>query len=580
MKVAMYYTRPFETGGVEKTMFARGKYLSEHGYDVTFIFNSKDSPIEILEKWATIGDVKHVDMCDNENFDYCIYDAVYNLKKVKAKQYIQVINGNLIDSCERYDEVIPFSQYVAVSDQAKDQFKKLKGKDAVVIPNIIDEVEIKRLSQEPCEIPKAKYVFLTVSRLDPQKGFGRVEQVLKELERNNVDYFWLFVGSCYLYPEYGNQIKERFEKQYKCKFLGLQDNPYKYMSKVDRLIQLSDFESQCMVMFESLICGTPCMCTNFDTAKQTLTGDLGFTVKTDMSDFDINKLLIDKPCIDYHYKDYGEEWLKILPPIKKENYKFSIIIPNFNNAKWLDECLTSVLNQTYKNYELIFIDDMSTDNSLDIVKKYYLKFVDTCCGIKVLQVPYKKFNGGARNMGIIEATGDYIVCLDSDDHFKTNLTLQEINDNLCGEDVMFLGFELSDGKQEGICPFRPCYDTMYQAFINDVCAIWTKVVKTELLQDTLFPESTLAEDRVHHYRICDKAKTFTCLNKSTHVWNRANSTSVTTKRETMWEMSIYKHLGEMYFFIQTTKNEEYKKYVQDKFNRQWAQLSKNIYCQL
>lgn len=582
MKVAMYYTRPFETGGVEKTMFARGKYLSEHGYDVTFVFNSTDSPVEILEKWATIGDVKHVDMCENEVYDYVIYDAVYNLKKVKARynNYIQVINGNLVDSNEHYDEVIPFKKYVAVSEQSKEQFKIRKGKDAVVIPNMINENDIKRLSQEKCDIPKAKHVFLTVSRLDPQKGFGRVEQVLKELERNNVDYYWLFIGSCYLYPEYGNSIKERFEKQYKCKFLGLQDNPYKYMSKVDRLIQLSDYESQCMVMFESLICGTPCMCTDFDTAKDTLKGDLGFTVKTDMSDFDINKLLIDKACINYHYKDYGEEWLKLLPPIEKKNYKFSIIIPNYNNAKWLDCCLSSVLNQTYKNYELIFIDDMSTDNSLEVVNKYYLKFVDSCCGIKVLEVPYKKLNGGARNMGIIEATGDYIVCLDSDDHFKSDNTLQEINDNLCDEDVMFLGFDLSDGKKEGLFPFKPCYNSMYEAFINDVCAIWTKVVKTELLQDTLFPESTLAEDRVHHYRICDKAKTFTCLNKSTHVWNRANTTSVTTKRETLWEMSIYKHLGEMYYFIHTTKNEKYKEYVQQKFDKQWAQLSKNIYSQL
>ena len=121
---------------------------------------------------------------------------------------------------------------------------------------------------------------------------------------------------------------------------------------------------------------------------------------------------------------------------------------------------------------------------------------------------------------------------------------------------------------------------MEQAFKNDVCAIWTKVVKTELLKDTLFPESTLAEDRVHHYRICEKANTFTCLNDSTHVWNRANATSVTTKREAMWEMSIYKHLGEMYYFIQTTKNEVYKEYVKQKFNKQWQELESRRYQQI
>lgn len=575
MKIAMYYTRPFETGGVEKTMFARGKYLKKFGHEITFVYASNDSPLDMLEKWATVGDVKHVDICKDEMFDYVIYDAVYNLKKVKARNnnYIQVINGNLIDSNENYEEIIPFKKYIAVSEQAKEQFKERKGKDCVVIPNIIDEEEIKKLAKEECDIPKAKYIFLTVSRLDPQKGFERVEKVLQELERNKIDYCWLFVGSNYLYPKYGEQIKERFEKLYKCKFLDKQDNPYKYMAKADRLVQLSDYESQCMVMYESLICGTPCMCTDFNTAKETLKGDLGFTIKTDMSDFDINKLLVKKPKIEYHYEDNGKKWVELLQPTKKTNYKYSIIIPNYNNAKWLEKCLNSVLNQTYKNYEIIFIDDISEDNSLEIAKKLLPHH-------KVLKVPYKKYNGGTRNIGIMEATGDYIVCLDSDDWLKDKDTLQRINDQLEGEDIMFLGFDLFNGTEEGLFPFRPNYENMYQAFTNDVCAIWTKVVRTDLLKDTLFPESTLAEDRVHHYRVCEKANSFTCLNESTHVWNRANATSVTTKREAMWEMSIYKHLGEMYYFIATTKNEKYKKWVQMKFDKQWRELEARRYQQI
>ena len=72
MKVALYYTRPFETGGIEKTMLARGKYLSENGFDVTFIYASYDSPIDMLEKWATVGNVKHLDICKDEVLDILI----------------------------------------------------------------------------------------------------------------------------------------------------------------------------------------------------------------------------------------------------------------------------------------------------------------------------------------------------------------------------------------------------------------------------------------------------------------------------------------------------------------------------
>lgn len=574
MKIALYYTRPFETGGIEKTMYARGKYLSEQGHDITFIYASNDSPIDMLEKWSTVGNVKHLDICKNEIFDWCIYDAVYNLKKVNVRRnnYIQVINANLVDSNEYYQEIIPFKKYVAVSEEAQKQFKKRKNKDCVIIPNILDVDEIKELAKEKVDIPKKKHNFLIVSRIDQQKGFPRLKPILNKCEEKyGKDYQFIVVGSCYLYPQYSNRLKEEL-KNYNVIWEGKQDNPYKYMAWADSLWQLSDYESQCMVMYESLILGTPCICTDFPNAIKELTDGKGYVLKKDLSNLDLDKIEKLEKGFKYNYKNYGEEWLKLLEPVEKKNYKFSIVIPNYNNAKWLEKCLNSVLNQTYKNYEVIFIDDMSTDNSLEIANKL-LK------GHKVLKVPYKKYNGGTRNIGIMEATGDYILCIDSDDWLKNEKVLQEINDNLDDEDVMFLGFDLYKDGIEGLFPFVPNFENMYQAFTDDVCAIWTKVVKTNLLKDTLFPESTLAEDRVHHYKICEKAKSFTCLSKSTHVWNRSNTTSVTTKREAMWEMSIYKHLGEMYYFIHTTKNSDYKRYVQKKFDAQWQELQKKQFNQ-
>lgn len=575
MKIALYYTRPFETGGVEKTMLARGKYLKKQGHDITFVYASNDSPIDMLEKWAEVGNVRHLDICD-EVFDCVIYDAVYNLKKVKAKSnnYIQVINGNLIDSCENYEEIIPFKKYVAVSEEAKRQFKERKGKDCIVIPNIIDEKEIIKLSKEKVDIPKKKHNFLIVSRIDQQKGFPRLKPILEECEKKyGKDYQFVVVGSNYLYPQYSENLKRELAN-FNVIWEGKQDNPYKYMAWADSLWLISDYESQGMVMYEAMIVGTPCICTDFPNAIKELVDGRGFILNKDLSNLDLDKINKLKKGFIYNYEDNGKKWLDVIEQPKKKDYKFSVIIPNYNNAKWLEKCLNSVLNQTYKNYEIIFIDDMSEDNSLEIANKM-LKSPH-----KVLKVPYKKYNGGTRNIGIMKATGDYIVCIDSDDWLKENTTLEQINDNLCDEDVMFLGFDLFDGKKEGLFPFAPYYDNLYNAFTNDVCAIWTKVVKTDLLKSTLFPESTLAEDRVHHYRICEKANSFTCLNKSTHVWNRANSTSVTTKREAMWEMSIYKHLGEMYYFIHTTKNEKYKQYVQMKFDKQWAELGQRRYQQI
>lgn len=575
MKIALYYTRPFETGGIEKTMYARGKYLASKGHEVTFIYASYDSPIDMLEKWAEVGDVRHLDICNNEVFDWCIYDAVYNLQKVKVRRnnYIQVINANLIDSNEWYQEIIPFKKYVAVSEEAKRQFKERKNKDCIVIPNIIDTEEIKKLSKEKVDIEKKTHNFLIVSRIDQQKGFPRLKPILQECElKYGKDYQFIVIGSCYLYPEYSNRLKEEL-KDFNVIWLGKQDNPYKYMKWADSLWQLSDYESQCMVMYESLILGTPCVCTDFPNAIKELTNNRGFILKRDLSNLDLDIIEKLKKGFKYTYKNYADEWDKLLDPVIKKDYKFSIIIPNYNNAKWLEKCLSSVLNQTYKNYEIIFIDDMSTDNSLEIANRMLQEH-------KILKVPYKKYNGGTRNIGILEATGDYILCIDSDDWLKNENVLKEINDNLDDEDVMFLGFDLYKDGKEGLFPYTPNYENLYQAFTNDVCAVWTKVIKTSLLKDTLFPESTLAEDRVHHYRICEKAKSFTCFNKSTHVWNRSNTTSVTTNRQVMWDSSIYKHLGEMYYFINTTQNQEYKIYVQTKFNKQWKELSERKFQQI
>lgn len=575
MKIALYYTRPFETGGIEKTMLTRGKYLAEQGHDITFIYASYDSPIDMLERWAEVGNVRHLDICKDEIFDWCIYDAVYNLHKVTVRKnnYIQVINANLIDSNEWYQEVIPFKKYVAVSEESAKQFKQRKGKDCTIIPNMIDTNEIKRLARQKVDIEKKKHNFLIVSRIDPQKGFPRLRPILDECEkRYGKDYQFVVVGSCYLYPQYSNNLKEEL-KNYNVIWEGKQDNPYKYMKWADSLWQLSDYESQCMVMYESLILGTPCICTDFPNAIKELTNDRGYILKKNLSNLDLEKIENLKKGFKYNYNNYGEEWLKLIEPVEKKDYKFSIIIPNYNNAKWLEKCLNSVLHQTYTNYEIIFIDDMSEDNSLEIANKMLT-------GHKVLKTPYKKYNGGTRNIGIMEATGDYIICIDSDDWLKNENVLQDINENLDDEDIMFLGFDLYKDGKEGLFPYVPNFDEMFQAFRDDVCAIWTKVVKTELLKDTLFPESTLAEDRVHHYRLCEKANTFTCLNKSTHVWNRSNTTSVTTKREAMWNSSIYKHLGEMHYFINTTKNQKYKEYVQKKFDTQLKELLNQKFSQI
>lgn len=106
--------------------------------------------------------------------------------------------------------------------------------------------------------------------------------------------------------------------------------------------------------------------------------------------------------------------------------KFSIVIPVYNVEKYIDRCLNSVLKQSYKDYEVIIVDDESPDNSIEIINKY----VNIDDRFKV----YSKKNGGlsdARNFGVKKTSGDYLIFLDSDDYIEKDLlfNLNEVVSN-------------------------------------------------------------------------------------------------------------------------------------------------------
>lgn len=96
------------------------------------------------------------------------------------------------------------------------------------------------------------------------------------------------------------------------------------------------------------------------------------------------------------------------------NITVSIIIPIYNSAKYLKKAVESVQNQTYKQCEIILVDDLSSDNSLDIANK--MKLTDD--RIKIHASKIKLYTPGARNLGINNSTGRFIAFLDSDDMWE------------------------------------------------------------------------------------------------------------------------------------------------------------------
>lgn len=119
--------------------------------------------------------------------------------------------------------------------------------------------------------------------------------------------------------------------------------------------------------------------------------------------------------------------------------KFSVIVPVYNVEKYLSECVESILNQNYNDFELILVDDGSPDRCPEMCDAY----AEKDSRVKVIHKP----NGGlsdARNAGINASIGDYILFIDSDDYWNTDTVLTKINaiiDEFNGVDIVQFGQE-------------------------------------------------------------------------------------------------------------------------------------------
>ena len=241
-----------------------------------------------------------------------------------------------------------------------------------------------------------------------------------------------------------------------------------------------------------------------------------------------------------------------IPPIKE--HKIGIIIPNFNYSHTIEKCLTSILNQTYQNFQIVFVDDMSTDNSVKIAKKL-LKAPH-----KVIELKQKRYNGGARNEGYLHLDNDvdYIFCVDSDDWLYDENSLKRINACLRTEpDVLFIGIAEYLGDTMIEDSRIPRYLDKYEAIQG-----WSgigKVIKKDLAtrQECLYDEGTLKEDRNQHFKICLNMKNFKLLSEPVYVWNRTNTKSVTTIREKiMWGTSTIRHYADTMKLYLTYKGKD------------------------
>lgn len=229
---------------------------------------------------------------------------------------------------------------------------------------------------------------------------------------------------------------------------------------------------------------------------------------------------------------------------------FRVIIPTYNNARTVKRAIKSVLRQTFDDYDLIVVDDCSTDDTWDEVEK--LLDGKDCLLIKLNN---KCWNGGTRNRAMVYSTDTkYTLFLDADDEFADEGVFQRIHDIAEQKnypDMIRLGYmkhydDDACGKPAGYEKDRTIAianeKCIKDVVISPCVACWTKAVKTELLQP--FPENTLMEDVEQHLRQCDVCDTMCVLEGVSVKWHR-NNISTSHTQNSKWRASAYRHIANL-----------------------------------
>lgn len=207
----------------------------------------------------------------------------------------------------------------------------------------------------------------------------------------------------------------------------------------------------------------------------------------------------------------------------------SIIVPIYNVEKYLSQCVESLINQTYKNIEIILVDDGSKDNCGNICDEYAQK------DNRIIVV--HKENGGlsdARNKGIDIAKGKYFVFVDSDDYvsnkFVENL-YQMILENDCDIAICdYLQFENTLPVQEelqikvDVLSNIEVLSKIYSENVKMIVA-WNKIYKKELFNQIRYPFGKINEDEFTTYKLIYKANKVAISNEPLYYY-RFNSSSI------------------------------------------------------
>lgn len=255
----------------------------------------------------------------------------------------------------------------------------------------------------------------------------------------------------------------------------------------------------------------------------------------------------------------------------------SVIIPVYNVEKYLSRCIESVLGQTYTNFEIILVDDGSTDNCPNICDEYASK--DN--RIKVIH----KNNGGvssARNIGILQSSGTWICFLDSDDWWDKEFLAQLINPLTdYNYDISCCGIAFEHIDKLYVMKFDDFTGPIAEVITGDylctesvLSTVWNKLYKLSIIRDNnlCFPENlSYAEDSIFNLQYLQKVHTICVIDKPLyHYWQESENSGV-KRLHVNSDLCILRLQRELQLLYAKNNliNSQHKEYLQTFITNRW-----------
>lgn len=233
--------------------------------------------------------------------------------------------------------------------------------------------------------------------------------------------------------------------------------------------------------------------------------------------------------------------------------KYSIIIPVYNADNTIKNTIDSVLTQSCNDYEIIIVNDASTDNTLKVLEQ-----MKNIKNIEIINLEQNKKAGGARNVGIDNANGEYIIFLDSDDVLERG-AIEKINNTIGKDtpDIVYLGFKIKGNeKEEIILPNE--HNSIKQNRLSewkyenvwDIC--WNKNFLNK--NNIRFVENRYFEDFLFYYQGVILSQTYKFLQDITHIYAEDRKGSMTTEISLKKLEDLYNNTALLLKFMNTVQS--------------------------